>query len=69
MNKDHFLYNAIRRKARLAMDKDCIWIRYQLCLYRAGRLSGEERARVNEHLWNCSECAYLLVLAPAFNDM
>ncbi len=50
------------------MDKHCKEIKHMLYLYRAGRLSEEDMAQVNQHLVFCTDCTYLLVLDPAFSE-
>jgi hypothetical protein len=47
------------------MNKECMEIQELLALYRAGKLSDEQRSRLNQHLLFCPECMYHMVLSQA----
>ena len=48
-----------------AMDENCGRINRLMGLYRAGKLTEEEKADVEYHLLCCPECIFLLTLVPA----
>jgi hypothetical protein len=54
------------RKARKVMDENCMKIKKMLELYRAGKLTDEEKADVEYHLLYCPECIFLLTLVPSY---
>jgi hypothetical protein len=62
----YFTYGC--RNARKAMDENCRRINNLLDLYRAGRLTEEEKADVEYHLLYCPECMFLLTLVPSLNS-
>jgi hypothetical protein len=49
------------------MDENCERILKLLDLYRAGKLSDEQKADVEDHLLYCPECIFLLTLVPSFS--
>lgn len=48
------------------MDENCMRIKKMLELYRAGKLTDEEKADVEYHLLYCPECIFLLTLVPTY---
>ena len=55
------------KKARKAMDENCVRIKRMLELYRDGKLTDEEKADVEYHLLYCPECIFLLTLVPSLS--
>ena len=49
------------------MDDNCLRIKAQLDLYRAGKLTEEEKADVEYHLLYCPDCIFLLTLVPSLS--
>ena len=49
------------------MDENCQRIKNLLDLYRAGKLTEEQKADVEYHLLYCAECIFLLTLVPSMS--
>ena len=50
------------------MDENCTRIKILLDLYRAGKLTEEQKADVEYHLLVCPECMFLLTLVPSLSS-
>src|SRR5271156_7151627 len=44
------------------MNRECVEIKELFALYYAGKLSDDQKARLNQHLLFCPECVYQMVL-------
>jgi hypothetical protein len=47
------------------MNKECMEIKELLALYHTGKLSDDQKLRLNQHLLFCPECMYHMVLMQA----
>lgn len=49
------------------MDENCQRIKTLLDLYRAEKLTDDQKADVEYHLLTCPECIFLLTLVPSLS--
>jgi len=47
------------------MNRECEEIKELFALYYSGKLTDEQKAKLNQHLLFCPECVYQMVLSQA----